>query len=55
MKFLGWYSFIVVCISILVWLPDLFSNSLEVDTAILVVILFSPVAYYLFKKAKGES
>ena len=54
MKFLGWYSFVIVVISILFWLPDLFSNSAEVDTAIWVVILFSPVAYYLQKKAREE-
>ena len=54
MKFLGWYSFIVLVITILYWLPDLFSNSSEVDTAIWVVILYSPIAYYALRKARDE-
>ena len=54
MKFLGWHSFAIIRISVLYWLPDLFSNSTEVDTAIWVVILFVPAAYYTFRKAKEE-
>jgi len=54
MKFLGWYSFGLICLTILYWLPDLFSNSAEVDTAIGVIALYSPVAIYIYKKVIVE-
>lgn len=54
MKFLGWYSFVVMTIATLIWVPDFLTMSAEWGTGMGVIILFSPVVYYLFKKAKEE-
>ena len=54
MKFLAWYSFVLIVIAILYWIPTFLSGANEWETGLWVVILFVPVAYYLFRKAREE-
>lgn len=54
MKFLGWYSFGIVVLAILYWIPTFLSGVGQWETGLWALVLFSPVAFYLFQKARME-
>lgn len=54
MKFLGWYSFIITLIAVLVWVPKFLTMSSEWEAGLWVILLFTPVVIYTYKKAVQE-
>ena len=53
-KLLAWYSFGMMVLAILYWVPTFLSGQGEWETGLWVLALFSPIALYLFQKAKEE-
>ena len=53
MKILGWYSFIMVMFMLGYLLLDLLGG-VDAEDSMVAMLMFSPVAYYLFNRAKME-
>jgi len=49
MKFLKWYSILIILWSCLHWLGEFLRGGPEWDVGIMIIMIQAPMVYYLFK------